>query len=308
MGVLGEFFNLVLIEPLTNLFVLLGGLTGNAGIAVILLTIIIRLVTLPLTLKQMHSTRMMSAVAPRVADLKKRYSDPRRQNQEMMRLYREAGINPLGCFSSMLLQMPILVALYQVFILAVGEAPEAMLKLSGRLYDWQYLRSALPLDADFLWLHLGRSDPFAIPLLVAATTYVLQKISMLPAMDERQRAQNSMMNMLMPLIFAWITISLPSGLGLYYVLSNLIGILMQYFYVGGGPFNWRALLGLSDEPVLPRAAAVRQRQIDSVERISHNDEDDSAQTPAKATRPRAPAGGAGRARRRNDGGRRRSRR
>ena len=94
---------------------LLTTVTGNAGIAVILLTIIIRIVTFPLTLKQMHSTRMMAAMQPRMQEIQKRYKDPRRRSQEQMKLYREAGINPLGCISSMLLQFPILIALYRTF-------------------------------------------------------------------------------------------------------------------------------------------------------------------------------------------------
>jgi YidC/Oxa1 family membrane protein insertase len=263
VGFISDFFNLVLINPLINLFVLLSALTGNAGFGVILLTLIIRFVTWPLTLKQMHSTRAMAMIAPRQQELQRRYKDPRRRQEEMMKLYREAGINPLGCFSSMLLQFPILIALYRTFVVTVGEAPEALIKLSERLYPVDFLRSAVPLDAHFLWLHLGRPDPLFVPILVAATTFIYQKMSMLPAVDERQRAQNSMMNMLMPLIFGYITITLPSGLGLYYVLSNLIGMGMQYLYVGRGPFNWKALLGLSDGPVLPRALENRQKQQES---------------------------------------------
>ena len=209
---IGYAFDTFLINPLTNLFVLLGTVTGSAGIAVILLTIIIRIVTLPLTLKQMHSTRMMSVLAPRMQELNKRFKDPRRRQEETMKLYRDAGINPLGCFSSMLLQFPILFALYRTFTIAVGEAPEALIKLSEHIYPWGYLQSGLPLQAEFFWLHLGRPDPLILPIMVAATTFVLQKMTMLPAADERQRAQNSMMNMMMPLIFGWITISLPSGL------------------------------------------------------------------------------------------------
>ena len=280
-GWLGDLLNFFLITPLINLFVLLTTVTGNAGIAVILLTIIIRLVTFPLTVKQMHSTRMMAAMQPRMQEIQKKYKDPRRRSQEQMKLYREAGINPLGCISSMLLQFPFLIALYRTFVLAVGEAPEALLELSGRLYDIPYLRSGLPLPADFLWLHLGRPDPFILPLLVAMTTYLLQKMSTMPAMDERARAQAQMMNFLMPLIFGYITITLPSGLGLYYVLSNLIGIAMQYIYVGGGPINWRAIVGLSQEPVLPRAMELRQRNIERANNFGRDgveepDEDESS--------------------------------
>jgi YidC/Oxa1 family membrane protein insertase len=305
-GLIGDFFVIFLITPLTNLFVLLTTLTGNAGIAVILLTVLIRLGTLPLTLRQMHSTRMMSALQPRMQEIQRKYKDPRRRSQEQMKLYKEAGINPLGCASSMILQFPILVALYRTFIYAVGESPESLLKLSQRLYDWDYLRSGLPLPADFLWLHLGRPDPFILPLMVAATTYLLQKMSTLPAMDEKARAQASMMNFLMPLLFGYITITLPSGLGLYYVLSNIIGIGMQYAYVGGGPINWRAIAGLSQDPVLPRATEVRRRQIDRFKDNGTGEDEEPEEGEPVASKPTARAGsgttaGSGKRRRRRYG-------
>jgi YidC/Oxa1 family membrane protein insertase len=246
---------------------------------------------------------------PRMQEIQKKYKDPRRRSQEQMKLYREAGINPLGCISSMLLQFPILIALYRTFVLAVGEAPEALLELSGRLYDIPYLRTGLPLPADFLWLHLGRPDPFILPLLVAMTTYLLQKMSTMPAMDERARAQAQMMNFLMPLIFGYITITLPSGLGLYYVLSNIIGIAMQYFYVGGGPINWRAIVGLSQEPVLPRAMELRQKNIDRVKNFPRSDDEEeleegeepkagAAVAPRNPNRPDTTGTGGGKRRRR----------
>ena len=290
MNYIGDVFNFVLITPLTNLFVLLTNLSGNAGIAVILLTVIIRLITMPLTIKQMHSTRAMMALAPRQAELQKKFKDPRRRQQETMKLYREAGINPLGCFSSMLIQMPILISLYRVFIIAVGEAPESLIRLSERIYGWDYLRSGLQLPADFLWLHLGRPDPFVLPVLVAATTYTLQKMSTLPTTDEKQRAQAQMMNFMMPLFFGWITLTLPSGLGLYYALSNLIGMALQYAYVGGGPFNWRALVGLSQDAVLPRALEAREKATERFRKLGNDDEEDEpeagAGAPAKPKRSR----------------------
>jgi YidC/Oxa1 family membrane protein insertase len=281
---IGDLFYLFLINPLTNLFVLLTTLTGNAGLGVILLTLIIRLVTFPLQRRQMHTTRMMAALQPRMQEINKKYKDPRRRQQEQMKLYREAGFNPLGCFSSFLIQIPILAALYRTFILAVGEAPESLVSLQDRLYNWDYLRSDLPLPADFLWLHLGQPDPFILPILVAASTFVLQKVSTLPSTDERQRAQAGMMNFMMPLIFGWITISLPSGLGLYYVLSNIIGIVMQYVYVGGGPVNWRAMVGMSQDAVLPRAMEARERQMAHARNFgpSSDDESDEEESPKPA--------------------------
>ncbi|MGE0059222.1 MAG: YidC/Oxa1 family membrane protein insertase [Dehalococcoidia bacterium] len=264
MDLIHFIFDTFLIDPLTNIFVFFTAITGNAGLAVILLTIFIRLVTFPLNMKQMKTTRLMAALSPLLQDVQKRYSDPRRRSEEQMKLYREFGVSPLGCLSSSLIQMPILFALYRTFSTAIGESPEAVIQLSARLYDIDFIRSSMPLPAHFLWLNLGRPDPFIIPLLVGASTYVLQKMTMMPALTEQQRAQNSMMNLMMPFIFVIITLSLPSGLGLYYVLSNLIGMIMQYLYIGRGPFNWRGLLGLNQEPILPRALEVRQSVIDRV--------------------------------------------
>jgi YidC/Oxa1 family membrane protein insertase len=315
MGFIGDFFNLILITPLTNLFVLLTTLTGSAGVAVILITIIIRIITLPLTLKQMHGTRAMMAVQPRMQELQKRYKDPKRRQQEMMKLYREAGINPLGCFSSLLLQMPILIALYRVFIISVGEAPESLIRLSEKIYGWDYLRSNLPLPADFLWLHLGRPDPFILPLTVAISTYALQKMSTLPTTDEKQRAQANMMNLMMPLIFGWITLTLPSGLGLYYALSNIIGMVMQYAYVGGGPVNWRALVGMSQDAVLPNALAAREQARDRYKNLGKSggdegeeDEDEDAAGSGVQAKPKSPRPGSAQAKDEGGGGRRRRRR
>jgi len=264
MDFINFIFDTFLIDPLTNIFVFFTAITGNAGLAVILLTIFIRLITFPLNMKQMKTTRLMAALSPLLQDVQKRYSDPRRRSEEQMKLYREFGVSPLGCLSSSLIQMPILFALYRTFSTAIGESPEAVIQLSARLYDIDFIRSSMPLPAHFLWLNLGRPDPFIIPLLVGASTYVLQKMTMMPALTEQQRAQNSMMNLMMPFIFVIITLSLPSGLGLYYVLSNVIGMIMQYLYIGRGPFNWRGLLGMNQDAILPKALEVRQGVIDRV--------------------------------------------
>ncbi|HXH23365.1 MAG TPA: YidC/Oxa1 family membrane protein insertase, partial [Dehalococcoidia bacterium] len=268
----GDFFNLVLINPLTNLFVLLTVVLGNSGLAVIALTVIIRVLTWPLQLKQMRMTRMMAAISPRLQEIQKKYRDPRRRSEEQMKLYREVGFNPLGCMGSALIQFPIFICLYATLRLALGEAPEASLALADRLYGWNYLREAIPLDESFLWLNLGRPDPFVIPVAVAVSTYVYQKMSSMPPTDERQRAQMNMMNLMMPLIFAWFTLTLPSGVGLYYVLSNIMGMVMQYVYVGGGAFNWKGVLGLNTEPVLPKALEQREKHMDAVRKTMAEDE------------------------------------
>jgi YidC/Oxa1 family membrane protein insertase len=268
----------------------------------------------------MKMTRLMAAMAPRVQEIQKKYRDPRRRSEEQMRLYREMGFNPLGCFGSALIQFPIFFCLYATFQLALGEAPEATLALGDRLYNWDYITTAVPLDPSFLWLNLGKPDPLVIPLTVALSTYVYQKMSSVPPTDERQAAQASMMNFMMPLLFGWFTLTLPSGVGLYYVLSNLIGMVMQYVYVGGGPFNWQGLLGLNKEPVLPRTLEVRRAQMDALKRSLPDDEDEeprSRRGTRRGPEPEPPStngatpepGSAGaRRRRRYASGRRRGRR
>ncbi len=300
MDFIGRLFDTLLIDPLTNLFIFFTAITGNAGLAVILLTIFIRVVTLPLNLKQMKTTRTMAALAPRLQEVQKRFSDPRRRSEEQMKLYKEFGVSPLGCLSSTLVQMPILFALYRTFSTAIGESPEAVIELSQKLYDIPFLRESMPLPADFLWMNLGQPDPFVIPVLVGITTYVLQKMTMMPAMTEQQRAQNSMMNLMMPMVFVFITLSLPSGLGLYYVLSNVIGMVMQYLYIGRGPFNWQGLVGLNQDPILPRALEVRQNVIDRVNATREQEVIESASAPGAD-------GAAARRRRRYSSGRRRGR-
>jgi hypothetical protein len=122
-----------------------------------------------------------------------------------------------------------------------------------------------------------------------------------------------MMNLMMPLIFGWITLTLPSGLGLYYALSNIIGMVMQYAYVGGGPVNWRALVGLSQDAVLPKAVDARQQARDRYKNLGKSDgdeneadEDEDAAGSAVAAKPKRPRPGSDQAA--NDGGGRRRRR
>ncbi len=277
MGFIGDIFDLLLITPITNTFVLLTTLTGNAGIAVILLTILIKFVTLPLQLKQLHGMRAMQSVQPRMQEINKRYKDPRRRQQEMMKLYREAGVNPLGCLSGLLIQMPILIALYRVFFVSVGDTPEALVRLSEKIYSWEFLRSGLPLPTDFLWMNMGTPDTLVMPLAVAVSMYTMQKLTQMPTTDEKQRAQQNMMNLMLPLMFGFFTIQWPSALGLYWALSNTISMVIHYFYVGGGPINWRALVGMSQEAVLPRAAAARQQQRDRIDNnLDQSDDEDES--------------------------------
>ena len=115
-------WNTILLEPMLNFLVLMSKyFLGSFGIAVIVLTILIRLVMFPLTMKQLQSSKAMQAIGPKMKELQKKYAkDQQKLNQEMMKLYKEEGINPLGCAFPMLVQFPIWIALYQSVIQALG--------------------------------------------------------------------------------------------------------------------------------------------------------------------------------------------
>jgi len=240
-------WNLVLFQPILNLLILFTNvLFDNFGLAIIALVILVRLLMLPMTLRQQRSTRAMSILQPKIRELQKKYAKDRQKlQQEMGRLYKESGVSPLGCLWPLLLQLPIWIALYRAIIIAVAATPEGLLGLSGHLYSLSAVHQAVPLKESFLWLNLAQPDVppygyFILPILVAASMWVLQKMSTVPSDDPRQRSMNNMMLWMMPLMFAFLTLTFPSGLALFWVISNIIGIVTQYFITGWGSLFVRA--------------------------------------------------------------------
>ncbi|MEA1958436.1 MAG: YidC/Oxa1 family membrane protein insertase [Chloroflexota bacterium] len=238
-----ELWNVVLLQPMLNFIIILSNVFfDNFGIAIVVLVIIVRLLMLPVTLKQLHSTKAMSALQPKMKEIQKKYEkDKVKLQQEIAKVYKESGVSPLGCLWPMLIQLPIWIALYQSILKALAATPEEMLSLSQRLYSSAYIQGAVPLDEKFLWLDLGRPDPyFIMAVLVGATMWVLQKMSTVPTSDPKQQSMNNMLVWMMPLMFAFFTIQFPSGLALFWVVSNIIGIITQYFITGWGSLFKRA--------------------------------------------------------------------
>ena len=231
-----EIWNIAILNPILNGLIALSQVCyNNFGLAIILLTVAVRIVLMPLTFKQTQSTRAMQSMQPKLQELQKKYArNQQKMQQEMMRLYKEAGINPLGCMWPMLIQMPIWIALYQSIMQALAATPENLLMLSQHLYSWDIVGQAIPLNEDFLGLKLSQPDPTLIlAILVGLSMWVQQKMVTAPSTDPKQAQMASMTTMMMPMMFAFFTLSFPSGLALYWVVSNLIGIVIQYF-VGGG--------------------------------------------------------------------------
>jgi YidC/Oxa1 family membrane protein insertase len=222
-------------QPMINtLIVLTNYLFNNFGLAIIAVTIAVNLVLLPLTLKQTHASKMMQELQPKMAELQKKYAkDKEKLAREQMKLFKESGVSPAGCLLPMLIQLPIWIALYQSIIRVLAVIPENLVGLSRYLYSWPIVYSTLPLNNEFLWLNLASGDMF-LALLVGGTMWVQQKMVMTSAADPSQQAQSNMMLWMMPIMFAWLTLTFPSGLALFWVTSNIFRIGVQYFIGGWG--------------------------------------------------------------------------
>jgi len=250
--VIGEIFNLILLRPVLNALLLLYSVLGhNYALAIVVLTVVLRLITQPLMATQIKTSKKMAELQPLLKDLQKKHGgDKERMAKEQMKLYKEHGINPMSGCLPMVAQFPIWIALYQAIIQTLSATPTQLVQLAKHVYNFGVFSSLpllIPLASKFLWLDLGRPDPFyIIPILTAASMWIQQKM-MTPAGgggDGSQQAQLSQsMQMMMPLMFGFITINLASGLGLYFVISNLVGIIMQYFTTG-----WGGLKSLLPQP------------------------------------------------------------
>ncbi|MCC7365735.1 MAG: membrane protein insertase YidC [Dehalococcoidia bacterium] len=221
---IGDVFDTVLLNPLINFLVVLNVLLfGSFGLAIIAFTIIVRLATYPLQIRQLHQTRAMQGIQPRVQEINKKYNDPKRRQEEIMKAYRESGVNPLGCIGPMLLQFPILIALFVSIRKVLPESPEALEALNGHLYKWDFVQHAIPISESFLGMDL-RAPNYIMVALVGLTSWAQTKTTVVVATDERARAQQQMMAYMMPLMFAFFALSFPSGVSLYWVVNSIVGI------------------------------------------------------------------------------------
>ncbi|MBI2328096.1 MAG: membrane protein insertase YidC [Chloroflexi bacterium] len=233
---IGQIWDLIILDPMINVLIMLSSyLLDNFGLTIIVLTIVVNLLMYPLTQKQLQASKAMQTVQAQVAEIRKKYAkDKQKAAQEQMRLFKESGVSPAGCLLPMLIQMPVWIALYQSIIRVLAVVPEDFLNLSQRLYtSWAAVFPLVPLERSFLWLDLALPD-LLLALLVGASMWVQQKMMTPTTTDPKQQAQSQMMLYMMPLMFAFFSLSFPSGLALYWVTSTGIRIAMQYFATGWG--------------------------------------------------------------------------
>ncbi len=198
------FFDL-LAQPLFVVLTFLYGYFKNYGVAIILLTVLIKIIFWPLTHKSYSSMKSMQKLQPEMQKLRDKFkNDKERLNKEMMALYKTHSVNPLGGCLPMLVQIPVFFALYQVLLssIALRHAPFA-----------------------FWLMDLSAKDPYYItPLLMGASMFVQQKMT--PTTADPMQAKIFMM---MPVVFTFMFLNFPSGLVIYWLVNNLLTILQQYF-------------------------------------------------------------------------------
>ena len=242
---IGFIWQTFLETPLINFLVLLTIVSlGSYGLAILLFTVVTRLVTFPLTMRSMRSMKAMQEVQPQLQAMQKKYSDPKRRSEETMKIYREAGINPIGCLGTQLLQFPIFIALYQVIRITLGSTPEGLLTLKSRLYDVEIIENAAPLSTRFLFIDLSANGNLLLVATVFASMWIQQRISTgrSIAASDQQKQMNQMMQWMMPALFAWFVMVVPAGLGLYWSATTIIGIVLHWVFLGPGDFTWGSLI------------------------------------------------------------------
>ena len=242
-------------HALLNLLVAINSVVNFPGISIIIFTLVIRLFTVPLTLKSMRSTRNMQQIQPLIKEVQKKHAKDRaKQQEETMKIYHEYGVNPAaGCFPA-LVQIPVFIGLYIAlrFILDHGSNPAALAPI---LINPAWAQHAANFNTGFLWIaNLAKPDPMYIwPVLSAFFQFLQSKMS-IPVRDPNQPvdSQTAMMqNMMqfMPIIILFTSINFPAGTVIYWAVSALFGAVQQYFITGFGSLTSVPGLGF-----LPRKA------------------------------------------------------
>jgi len=252
----------IIVTPFTNALLMIYKLIGgNFGIAIILFTILIRVITHPLMASQIKGSTKMQEMqnSKEWQDIQKKYKDDKEKlAQEQMKYYKEIGYNPLSSCLPSIIQIPLIFGLYQSITRAMAASPGQLLTLTRTVYPFFHIGSLLPLNSKFLWMNLGQPERVyafgvAIPLLaiiVAITTYVQSKVTMPASTNPKDQGamMGKMMTLYMPLLLGYFALTFASGLSIYFIAGNLIGI-AQYALLG--KVNWRALLpGQKPAPAL----------------------------------------------------------
>lgn len=232
-----------IIVPFTNVLVFIYSILGqNFGLAIIVFTLLVRLVTYPFNASQMKSAKAMQELQsnPKWKQIQEKYKGKENREklaQEQMKLYQELGINPFGACLPTLIQLPLIIAMYWAVTRALAATPLQLLGFARGL-SLSNAADLIPLNSHFLWMDLGQPErlyldflPIGIPVLaiiVLVTSYIQTKM-MTPANPGDQGAQmGRAMNLYMPILMAYISYIYSAGLALYFVTTNVLSIAQYY--------------------------------------------------------------------------------
>ncbi len=242
----------LIIQPFTNVLLAITMVVKNFGVAIILFTLLIKLITYPLTAKQLKQTAAMQALQsdPRYKKMMEKYRDNKEKlAEEQMKLYKETGVSPFGSCLPTLIQFPIIIGLYQSIIKAMAATPLEILRLERLVYPFLDATKILPIQNRFLWMDLGQPERLPIlgiqipilAIIVVATTWLQTKVMTPPSTGagDQAAAMTKSMNLYMPILMGWMAYSLASGLALYFLVSNVATVVQ---YSGQGRSDWSKIL------------------------------------------------------------------
>jgi len=250
VGQIGYYFNIIFMFPILNVLLFLHYIIGDFALSIIVLTVLIRLVLFPLTLRQLKSTKAMQQVQPLIADVKKQYpKDQRAQLEATQAIYKEYGINPVAGCLPLLVQLPVLYGLF--YALRAVVANGTVSGINSFIYPFL---PKLPLTTnitaltDFRWftflnplwhIPLSQPDPTHIlPILAGLATFAQLRMSqprnIASGPSNAMASQMKIMQYIMPVFTFVIALNFPAGLALYWTTSSLFSMVQQYFVTGWG--------------------------------------------------------------------------
>jgi YidC/Oxa1 family membrane protein insertase len=252
---IGVLFQFLFTQPIFNALMLLYRLFGDFGLSIVVLTLIIRLVLFPLTLKQLKSSKAMQALQPQMQEIRRKYAkDQQAQMVAIQALQKEYGVNPLasGCLP-LLIQLPVLYGMFFAFN-AVLQSKHLVKDVNNLLYPFiaHFSEGGVNVNLNwFTWLNahwsisLATPDPTHIlPIIAALATFVQMRMSLPKTPPAKKNAKSDTpdpmtssmktMQYIMPFVTLWFGWSFPAGLALYWTVSAVFQAVQQYFVTGWG--------------------------------------------------------------------------
>jgi YidC/Oxa1 family membrane protein insertase len=283
----------LIVQPFTNVLLMITMLVKNFGVAIILFTILIKLITYPLTARQMKSSQAMQDMqkSPRYLKMQEKYKDNKEKlAEEQMKLYKELGVSPFGSCLPMLIQLPVIFGLYQSIMRAMASTPLELVKLERMVYPFLDSTKILPIQNRFLWMDLGQPERLMVAgigipvltILVVLSTVVQTRVMQPPSEggNDQAAAMTNSMTMTMPILMGVMAYQFSAGLALYFVVSNLTTVAQ---YAAMGKTDWsRIFPWIKSKPKVSKPSIV-------IPDLPDDEEEDEPEIVEKVIKPSARA-------------------